>query len=425
MSSTIAEESQDPQTEVTARKSREKSGRESLKSKEKSLRGRENVTLRELIALLEECEKELPEDDSILKRVRASVSTREAQVCEYVERKLSGKKNLTFKQLEEVKNMYDEELDLARSLESKELQNRLRKSIDSRRKSHRETLMKEVEAAKENQVPLKDLVKLKHKILLEVSDSDELVVKILQMEKQRESSHRTKLSARLSSILRDLKKYKTSQLQEFLKECQDELDDNDAILGQIRSALENKMMEDRGLKKVHNLDELEKGERGKSDDTPINRSKKSKNQPVDGETPKKKKSTPSQKSFTAWLKESSVVSTISEEFHGLRKDLSSAPPASAMYKLGLIIVMIMYAVIIGYSTSLSFKVAKFDFGPLPSLPFTRSIDSTSTSTGIQSSTPPPPPKQASSSAVSPADTKEENEQATSNEPDEDKDDDND
>jgi len=346
-------------------KTREKAFRDPLKSKEKALRGKESTPLKDLVTLQEECEKELPEDDSILKRVRASVYSKESHFQELFEAKLSSKKSLTFKVLDDLMTAVEEQLGSAKSEHSRELIARVSSLLEARRKSHRAPLAKELAALKETGT-MKELIKLKNKALLELSESDDVLKDIIAAEKARDASVRTKLVTRFTSLIKDIKKTKSSAVHDFLKECEAELDDNDALLSQVRSTLENKMLESKGMKVVHNMDDVERGEREKvTDDAPVSRSsKKASSSSKSESSSSKKKSSSSSKSkggssSISPLK-SSVVTSAVEVLSGFKSDLSGAPPTSAFYKLGIILVFLMYLSIVAYSTSLAFKVAKVE-----------------------------------------------------------------
>jgi hypothetical protein len=330
---------------------REKSHRDALKTREKVLRGKESAPLCELLELLNECEAELPDDDSILKRVRASVFSRESHLQENYEAKLS-KKNLSCRMLEEYLTACESELGASSSPQSVELLGKMRGLLQARRQSHRAPLEREVSNTKG--MSIKDLTKLRQRLVIEVGESDILTKDLAAAEKARDTAFRFKLVGRFKDMIRDIKKIKTQVVQEFLDECMEELDDNDPLLSQVKSTLENKMLESKGMKQLHNMDELERGEREKlTDDLSTSRGKKSKT-----DTPVKKKSKSSKSASGSSV--TSMVSAAVEVISGFRSDLSGAPPSSTFYKLGIIIVFLMYITIVFYSTSLAFKVTKVE-----------------------------------------------------------------
>ena len=155
--------------------------------------------------------------------------------------------------------------------------------------------------------------------------------------------------------MRDPKAFKTSEFTEFVDLCSEELDDNDALLNQAKSAQEARLLEDRGLKIVHDMDELERGQRLKqSDDVPIK--KKSNSSSL---AKKKSKSTSSESSSRfAFLRDWFIWRETVDFFSGLRHDLNGAPTASAWYKLAILLVFTLYTTIVVHSTSLAFQVTK-------------------------------------------------------------------
>lgn len=332
---------------------REKSHRDPLKSKEKSLRSKESTTLKELTDLLRHCEQELADDDSVLKRVRASASSKESHFIELWESKLT-KKNLTSRLLEEISIGSNQDLEGAITPQAGELLKKIKKLAEARNQSHRSSLENELTELQTNSAPLKDLAKFRQKILLELSDKDPLISRLDGVIKKREASVKGDLTGRFKEIIKNLKKTKSSTIQSFLNECTQELDENDALISQVKSTLETKLLESQGMKPVHNLDEVERGEREKiTDDLPTTRGKKAK-----ADTPSKKKP----KSSTSKDNESStsLISGAIDVISGFRNDLAGAPPSSTLYKLGILFVFCLYLFIIFYSTTLTAKVTHYD-----------------------------------------------------------------
>jgi hypothetical protein len=333
-------------------RAREKSVRDGLKSKEKSLRAKENASLKELVVLLKECEDELPESDSILKRLRASVFSKESHIQETYEAKLT-KKNLTCRALEEIRKACESELGGYSSPPAKDMLNRIQSTLEMRRESHRFPFEQEVAGCKS--LTLKALSKLHQRLVLELDDTDQLVIKVVDAEKNRESTVKAQLTTRFKEMIKDIKKIKSSAVHDFLSECSEELDENDPLLSQVKSTLENKLLEGKGLKVVHNIDDLERGEREKvTDDLPASRGKKTK-----AEAPPKKKSS-SKSAARSGSMVGSVASGALEIVTGFKNDLTGSPPASTTYKLGLIVVFVMYLLIVCYTTSLMFKVTHYE-----------------------------------------------------------------
>lgn len=344
---------------------REKSHRDPLKVQEKTLRGRSDVTLRELRALMDDCEKELAQDDSVAKRVRSSIASKESAVYSDCTKQLALGKKLSLKQLEDLRAQFGADLDLCTSVEASDAMAKMESLVETRLKSHREPLEAELAGIQSNP-SLKKIQSLKYRMKLELSNTDQLLVTCRALEADREANHKAKLIKSFKTIVNNLKKTKTKDIQELLKNACEELDENDALVSQIRSTLETKMMEEKGTKVVHNLDELEKGEREKvSDDLPQQRSKSKKGSQAKEEKSSKKSKSSSSKATTSSSKASTwnaVHTQISEVITGFRKDLRAPPPPSAVYKLGLISLLVLYAVITFFSTSLTVKVTKYDYG---------------------------------------------------------------
>lgn len=311
---------------------REKSHRDPLKLREKQLRTGADVG--ELFQLLEDCELELAENDSVLRKVRQLYLSKEEEVHRFVEQKLQAKRNPSCRLLSSL-------LSQTARFGPSPLTGRLQVALEARSRSHRAPLAAELDQT----VRLRDLAQLRTKMTAELPGQDDLFGKLAQLERNRQTE-RAQLTAKFKALV-SAKKWKLSHISSLLKEAEEELEDGDALVEQIKSLLETKMQQDQGLKPVRDVERKP---------TASGDSKTLSKRPVASSNSSRKK--PAQSSASSL---SQVAGGAKSLVMGFAQDLTGAPSqSSSMYKLGILICFLMYMAVVSYSGSLAIKVAKVD-----------------------------------------------------------------
>jgi len=114
--------------------------------------------------------------------------------------------------------------------------------LRARKHSHREPM--EGELANPESLTLRKLRQLEHRAIGELGATDAIVGQVRSLIAARVSSHRTPLVARYTKLIKSkLKDVSVQTLNELLQACEEELEADDALLGQARSAIEARVMD--------------------------------------------------------------------------------------------------------------------------------------------------------------------------------------